>query len=55
MFACQMRTTAVPSCGTRPASTSRFAIANGPTAADRLPQLPLQSTKDLSMETWPNR
>jgi hypothetical protein len=30
-------------------------MANAPTAADRLPQLPLQSTKALSMETWPNR
>ena len=32
-----------------------LAIANGPTAADRLPQLPLQSTNALSMATWPNR
>jgi hypothetical protein len=30
-------------------------MANGPTAADRLPQLPLQSTNGLSIETWPNR
>jgi len=29
--------------------------ANEPTAADRLPQLPLQSTKGLSIDTWPNR
>jgi hypothetical protein len=35
----------MPSRGTRPASTRPLAIANGPTAADRLPQLPLQSTK----------
>ena len=42
-------------CGTRPASTRPLLIANGPTAAERLPQLPLQSTKALSIETWPNR
>ena len=29
--------------------------ANGPTAADKLPQLPDQSTKALSTDTWPNR
>ena len=55
MFACQMRTTAMPSFGMRPASTSPLLMANGPTAAERLPQLPLQSTKALSIETWPNR
>jgi len=55
MLACQMRTIAIPSCGTRLASTSPLLIANGPTAADRLPQLPLQSTNGLSIDTWPNR
>jgi hypothetical protein len=30
-------------------------IANGPTAALRLPQLPDQSTSGWSMATWPNR
>ena len=55
MLACQMRTVQTPSCGTRAGSTSPLLIANGPTAAERLPQLPLQSTKALSIETWPNR
>ena len=41
MLACQMRTVAVPSAG---APTSPMLIANGPTAALRLPQLPDQST-----------
>lgn len=55
MLACQMRTVHTPSGGTRAGSTRPCAIANGPTAADRLPQLPDQSTKALSMDTWPNR
>ena len=52
MLACQIRTVAVPSAG---ASTSPMPIANGPTAALRLPQLPDQSTSGWSMATWPNR
>ncbi|MNI59509.1 hypothetical protein D3C73_1146740 [compost metagenome] len=55
MLACQMRTTATPLSGTRAGSTRPLVMANGPTAADRLPQLPLQSTNGWSMETWPNR
>ncbi|KAG1420136.1 hypothetical protein G6F57_023651 [Rhizopus arrhizus] len=55
MLACQMRTTAMPLAGTRAGSTRPLVMAKGPTAADRLPQLPLQSTKGWSMETWPNR
>ncbi|CFN62764.1 Uncharacterised protein [Bordetella pertussis] len=55
MLACQIRTTAVPLRGTRSGSTSPLSMAKAPTAALRLPQLPLQSTKALSMETWPNR
>ena len=49
----QIHTVQMPSRGTRAGSTSPLAIANGPTAGDRFPQLPLQSTKALSMETWP--
>ena len=41
-----------PSAG---ASTRPMLMANGPTAALRLPQLPDQSTSGLSMATWPNR
>lgn len=52
MLACQMRTTATPSRG---AATRPSLIANGPTAAVRLPQLPDQSTTGLSITTWPNR
>ena len=52
MLACQMLTVAVPSAG---ASTRPMLMANGPTAALRLPQLPDQSTSGLSMATWPNR
>ncbi len=52
MLACQMRTMAVPSAG---APTNPMLIANGPTAALRLPQLPDQSTSGLSIATWPNR
>jgi hypothetical protein len=55
MLACQMRTVQVPFSGMRAASMNPLAMANGPTAADRLPQLPLQSTKALSMDTCPNR
>ena len=43
-----MRTSASPSATrTRPSST-----AKGPTAEDRLPQLPFQSTTGRSTETW---
>ena len=55
MLACQMRTVHVPLAGTLAASIRPLAMANGPTAADRLPQLPDQSTKSRSMATWPNR
>jgi hypothetical protein len=41
MFACQMRTVATPSRGRRAGATGPPLIANAPTAADRLPQLPL--------------
>ncbi|MNP42986.1 hypothetical protein D3C76_1367810 [compost metagenome] len=51
MLACHTRTTATPLCGMRLASTRPLLTANEPTAADRLPQLPLQSTKGLSMDT----
>ncbi|MOA03143.1 hypothetical protein D3C78_1226300 [compost metagenome] len=51
MLACQIRTTATPFCGTRLLSTRPALMANEPTAAERLPQLPLQSTKALSIET----
>ena len=33
----------------------RKRIAKAPAAVDRLPQLPLQSTKGLSIDTWPYR
>ncbi|MOA50440.1 hypothetical protein D3C78_1734500 [compost metagenome] len=55
MLACQMRTVAMPLRGMRAGSTRPLLMANEPTAAERLPQLPLQSTKALSMLTWPNR
>ena len=51
ILACQIRTTAVPFCGMRDASTRPLLMAKEPTAADRLPQLPLQSTNGLSMAT----
>jgi hypothetical protein len=47
MLACQMRTVTLPCCGMRAASISPMWMAQGPTAAERLPQLPLQSTKGL--------
>jgi hypothetical protein len=50
-----MRTTTVPSSGMRAGSMKPLAMAYGPIAADRLPQLPLQSMNGLSMATWPNR
>ena len=53
MLACQMRTTQVPFSGTRAGSIRPAWIAKAPAAVDRLPQLPDQSTKSLSMETWP--
>ena len=55
MFACQMRTVQVSSRGTRAGSRKPLAIANGPTAEDRLPQLPLQSMKSPSIGTCPYR
>ena len=51
MLACQIRTTAMPFSGIRCASTRPLAMANEPTAAVRLPQFPLQSTKGLSIDT----
>jgi hypothetical protein len=45
-------TAAMPSAGT---PTSPVLMANGPTAALRLPQLPDQSTSGWSMATWPKR
>ena len=55
MFACHTRTVHTPFFGMRAGSIKPLLIANGPTAADRLPQLPLQSTNALSIDTWPNR
>ena len=52
IFACQMRTVAMPSLG---AGTRPWAMANGPTAALRLPQLPLQSMSGWPIATAPNR
>ncbi|MNG37290.1 hypothetical protein D3C84_1245910 [compost metagenome] len=51
MLACHTRTTAMPLCGMRLASTRPLLMANEPTAAVRLPQLPLQSTNGLSIDT----
>ncbi len=51
MFTCQMRTVQTPFAGILSALTSPLLMAKPPTAADRLPQLPLQSTNALSMET----
>ncbi|MNN77314.1 hypothetical protein D3C81_1937680 [compost metagenome] len=51
MLACQMRTVAIPFCGIRLLSTRPALMAKEPTAAERLPQLPLQSTKALSIDT----
>ena len=51
MLACQILTTAMPLSGILLASTNPLFIANAPTAAVKLPQLPLQSTKGLSIET----
>ncbi len=48
MLACQMCTVAVPSRG---APTSAAPIANGPTAALRLPQLPDQSMTGASTQS----
>ncbi|MNJ63150.1 hypothetical protein D3C77_590290 [compost metagenome] len=50
ILACQMRTTQVPLSGIRAGSTSPACRAKAPAAVERLPQLPLQSTKALSME-----
>ncbi len=51
ILACQIRTSHTPFSGIRSASTRPLAIAKGPTADDKLPQLPLQSTKGLSIDT----
>ena len=51
ILTCQTRTTATPFCGILSASTRPLLIANAPTAAVKLPQLPLQSTKALSIAT----
>ena len=55
MLACQTRTAKVPFSGSLSASMKPLAIANGPTAVLRLPQLPDQSTKAVSIDTWPYR
>ena len=55
MLACQMRMVAQPLSGRRRGSISPIWMAHGPTAADRLPQFPLQSTNGWSMLTWPNK
>jgi len=55
ILACQILTVTVPFSGIRDASINPLLTANGPTAADRLPQLPLQSTNGWSIDTWPNR
>ena len=55
MLACQMRTVARPSRGSAAASINPASMAKGPTAADRLPQLPDQSTSARSIATWPKR
>jgi hypothetical protein len=55
MLACQMRTTSQRRCAAPSRIDQPLLIANGPTAADRLPQLPLQSTNARSIDTWPNR
>ena len=55
MLACQIRTVHRPSRGTRAGSIIPFAMAKGPTADDRLPQLPLQSMKAPSIGTCPYR
>ena len=55
ILACQIFTVATPFCGILLASTNPLLMAKAPTAAVRLPQLPLQSTKGLSMATWPNK
>ena len=55
MFFCQILTVHRPSEGILDLSTKPCSMANAPTAAVRLPQLPLQSTKGLSMETCPNK
>ena len=47
----QIRTTATPSRGNRAASIKPLLMANEPTAADKLPQLPLQSTNAESIDT----
>ncbi|MNS82049.1 hypothetical protein D3C72_1157840 [compost metagenome] len=57
ILACQIRTvtTPLPLRGMRAASIKPLLMANGPTAAERLPQLPLQSMNGWSIDTWPNR
>lgn len=55
IFACQILTVAMPSDGSALASTRPLLMAKDPTAAVKLPQFPLQSTKGLSIATWPNK
>ena len=55
MFFCQTRTAQTPFSGMRSGSTRPLLTAKAPTAALRFPQLPDQSTKALSMDTWPKR
>src|SRR5699024_10233963 len=51
ILACQIRTVQWPFSGMRSAGIKPVEMAKAPTAAVRLPQLPLQSIKGLSMET----
>src|SRR5699024_11284157 len=55
ILACQIRTVQWPFSGILSLFTRPDAIAKAPTAAVKLPQLPLQSIKGLSMDTWPNK
>ena len=51
ILACHTRTIATPLSGTRFLSTKPLLMAKAPTAEVKLPQLPLQSTKGLSIAT----
>ncbi|CSC07817.1 Uncharacterised protein [Vibrio cholerae] len=55
MLTCHTFTATTPLCGMHSAGISPAWIAKGPTAAERLPQFPLQSTNGLSIATCPNR
>jgi hypothetical protein len=55
MLACQMRTMQTPSRGTRSASTSRCMDREGPDRRRQVAAVADQSTKSLSIDTWPKR